>query len=175
MVRQFRDHSIIKRYVAVIQRGAYPWAEPRTTFSVMHRSSDGHEGPSTAEQLFRSTSDDEYVLSGPLQRDPDERRRCIVGPDGQEAATLVKVLATEGHFALLYVYPVTGRTHQIRAHLAALGCAIVGDQMYAPPVESGHADAVLLRQFLHAYSLTLHDYPDGRSCMFIAPLASDLE
>jgi 23S rRNA-/tRNA-specific pseudouridylate synthase len=175
LVRQFHDHTIIKRYLAVIQQGAYPWAEPRTTFSVMYHSPDGCEHPSTAEQLFCSTSDGEYVLSGPLQRDPDERRRCIVGPDGQEATTLVKVLATEGHFALLDVRPVTGRTHQIRAHLAALGCGIVGDQVYTPPMKLDFVDGVLRRQFLHAYSLTLHDYPDNRSRTFIAPLASDLE
>jgi 23S rRNA-/tRNA-specific pseudouridylate synthase len=175
LVRQFHDHTITKRYFAVVQRGAYPWAEPRVPFSVMHRTPDGHEAPATAEQLFHSTSSDEYVLSGPLQRDPDERRRCIVGPDGQEATTLVRVLATEDGFALLDVRPVTGRTHQIRAHLAALGYAIVGDQVYAPPMRSGVADAVLQRQFLHAYSLTLHDYPYNRARMFIAPLAGDLE
>jgi 23S rRNA-/tRNA-specific pseudouridylate synthase len=142
---------------------------------VIHRSPDGHEHFSTAEQLFHSIGDGEYVLSGPLQRDPDERRRCIVGPDGQEATTLVRVLAADERFALLDVRPVTGRTHQIRAHLAALGCAIVGDQVYAPPMMPGYAGAVLRRQFLHAFSLTLHDYPANRPCTFSAPLASDLE
>src|SRR5262249_13486859 len=135
LVRQFYDHTITKRYLAVIQRGAYAWAAPRTTFSVLYRSPAGAEHSSTTEQLFRSTSDGEYVLAGPLQRDPAERRRCIVGPAGQEATTLVRVLATEEPFALLDVRPVTGRTHQIRAHLAALGCAIVGDQVYAPPAK----------------------------------------
>ena len=144
-------------------------------FSVIYRSPDGDEYPSTAGELFYATSDGEYVLSGPLQRDPDERRRCIIGPDGQEATTLVRVLATEEHFALLDIRPVTGRTHQIRAHLAALGCAIVGDQVYAPLMELDCTGAVLQRQFLHAYSLTFRDYPDNRSCTFIAPLASDLE
>jgi 23S rRNA-/tRNA-specific pseudouridylate synthase len=182
LVRQFYDHTITKRYLAVVQQGAYPWAVPRTTFSVMYRSPDGHERSSTAEQLLRSISDGEYVLSGSLQRDPAERRRCIVGPDGQEATTLVRVLAVEERFALLDVRPVTGRTHQIRAHLAALGCAIVGDQVYAPPMKPDHAGTsgvaagvVLQRQFLHAYSLTLRDYPSNRARTFIAPLASDLE
>lgn len=175
LVRQFHDHTITKRYLAVIQRGAYPWAEPRAAFSVVYRSSDGYECPATVEQIFDATGDGEYVLSGSLQRDPDERRRCIVGPDGQEATTLVRVLAADERFALLDVRPVTGRTHQIRAHLAALGCAIVGDRVYAPPMDAGVADAVLQRQFLHAYSLTLRDYPGNKPRMFIAPLASDLE
>ena len=175
LVKQFHDHTLVKRYLAVIQRGAYPWAEPRAPFSVLYRSPEGDEYPSTAEQLFQPTSSGEYVLSGPLQRDPDERRRCIVGPDGQQATTLVRVLAAEERLVLLDVRLVTGRTHQIRAHLAALGCAIVGDQVYAPPLEAGFADTVLQRQFLHAYSLTLNDYPANRSRTFIAPLAGDLE
>jgi 23S rRNA pseudouridine1911/1915/1917 synthase len=175
LVRQFHEHTIVKRYLAVIQRGAYAWAEPRTHFSVLYRSLDGDEYPCTAERLFQAIGDGEYVLSGPLQRDPDDRRRCIVGPDGQEATTLVRVLAAEERFVLLDVRPVTGRTHQIRAHLAALGCAIVGDQVYAPPLKPGLADAVLQRQFLHAYSLTLNDYPANRSRTFVAPLAGDLE
>jgi 23S rRNA-/tRNA-specific pseudouridylate synthase len=67
------------------------------------------------------------------------------------------------------VRPVTGRTHQIRAHLAALGYPIVGDRTYGLPI----ADQ-LTRQFLHAYSLTLRRYPDNTLCTFIAPLADDL-
>jgi 23S rRNA-/tRNA-specific pseudouridylate synthase len=175
LVKQFYDHTIVKRYLAVIQRGAYPWAVPRTQFSMIRRSLDGDERFYSTEQLFASLGDDEYILSGPLQRDPDDRRRCIVGPDGQDATTLVKVLAAEGRFALLDVRPVTGRTHQIRAHLAALGCAIVGDQVYAPPMKRDGVDTMLHRQFLHAYSLTLHDYPFNRSRTFVAPLASDLQ
>jgi 23S rRNA pseudouridine1911/1915/1917 synthase len=175
LARQFQEHSVTKRYLAVIQRGAYPWAEPRTVFSAIYRSPDGQYSPSTAEQLFSAAGNGEYILSGPLQRDPDERRRCIVGPAGQEAITSVRVLATEERFALLDVRPVTGRTHQIRAHLAALGCAIVGDQMYAPPMKPGFVDTMLQRQFLHAYSLTFHPYPPDKQRTFIALLARDLE
>jgi 23S rRNA-/tRNA-specific pseudouridylate synthase len=118
--------------------------------------------------------DDIFELDGPLQRDPDERRRCIVGPDGVEAITQCHILATENNFILLEVRPITGRTHQIRAHLAALGYAIVGDQMYAPQPEQGTPETALPRQFLHAYSLQLRRYPDNMLCTFFAPLANDL-
>jgi 23S rRNA-/tRNA-specific pseudouridylate synthase len=84
------------------------------------------------------------------------------------------VLAVEHGFALLDVRPVTGRTHQIRAHLAALGYPIVGDRTYGLPIEDSISDAMLTRQFLHAYSLTLRRYPDNTTCTFIAPLADDL-
>jgi len=74
----------------------------------------------------------------------------------------------------LEAQPVTGRTHQIRAHLAAFGYAIVGDTTYSPPAKVGTPAAAMKRQFLHAYSLELRRYPDNALCSFIAPLADDL-
>src|SRR6266487_603758 len=174
LVRQFHEHSIVKRYLAVAQRGAPDWARPRTTFTLTKRQADGTESVVDASMLPELSNDDEFVLAGPLQRDPAERRRCVVGADGQQAITVVKVLAVEQDFALLDVRPVTGRTHQIRAHLAAAGYAIVGDQIYAPPAEPDKEEATLTRQFLHAYSLTLRRYPENDLYTFVAPLASDL-
>jgi 23S rRNA pseudouridine1911/1915/1917 synthase len=175
LVHQFYDHSIVKRYLAVVCKGAPDWTRPRTTFTITSKIGGGSfgEGQKQPIALFPH---DELLLEGPLQRDPDERRRCIVGPDGQFALTQVNVLSVspDETFALLEVQPVTGRTHQIRAHLAALGYAIVGDQLYAPPAEPGTPQAELTRQFLHAHSLTLHRYPDNTLCTFVAPLADDL-
>lgn len=174
LVRQFYDHTITKRYLAVVQKGSHDWSRPRTTFTVSKRLPDGSEIPLAPDDVFGAESGDEISLSGPLQRDPDQRRRCIVGPDGQDATTIIRVLTVERDFALLDVRPVTGRTHQIRAHLAALGYPIVGDRTYAMPVRSDTADTELTRQFLHAYSLTLRRYPDNALCTFVAPLSDDL-
>ncbi len=124
--------------------------------------------------FFTLNDDEELLIDGPLQRDPDDRRHSIVGADGQIATTIVRKLASSNTNVLLEVRPVTGRTHQIRAHLAALGYAIVGDQTYAPTIENGSPQATLKRQFLHAYSLTLRRYPDNEQCTFVAPLADDL-
>jgi 23S rRNA pseudouridine1911/1915/1917 synthase len=175
LVHQFYDHSIVKRYLAVVCKGAPDWTRPRTTFTITSKIGGGSFGEGQ-EQPIALFPHDELLLEGPLQRDPDERRRCIVGPDGQFALTQVNVLSVSADetFALLEVQPVTGRTHQIRAHLAALGYAIVGDQLYAPPAEPGTPQAELTRQFLHAHSLTLHRYPDNTLCTFVAPLADDL-
>ena len=174
LVAQFQNHTIVKRYLAVIQPSAPDWAQPRTSFTVMRKQADGREFPADMADLFSSSHHDEIVLDGPLQRDPDERRRCIVGPEGQNATTVLRVLAVQNGFALLDVRPVTGRTHQIRAHLAAAGCAIVGDQAYAPLAEQGSPEATLTRQFLHAYSLTFRRYPSNEPCTFVADLTDDL-
>jgi 23S rRNA pseudouridine1911/1915/1917 synthase len=171
LVRQFQDHSIDKRYLAVVHKGALTWAQPRTAFTVAKRND---EGTMHHVHVITLAQNEEFVLDGPLQRDPDDRRRSIVGPAGQSAQTLVKVLAVAQPFTLLEVRLITGRTHQIRAHLAALGYPIVGDTVYAPSSVPGTPQALMSRQFLHAYSLELRRYPDNALSHFVAPLAQDL-
>ena len=180
LVRQFHEHTIQKRYLALVRMGAYEWSRPRAPF-VVSRYKDGYMGEDgeTVDVLdrrviFEAASNEEFVLDGPLQRDPDERRRCIVGPLGQQAITRVRVLATAYPYALLMVQLITGRTHQIRAHLATWGYAIVGDQLYAPaPDEPGAIP--LARQFLHAYSFGFTHPLSRQWRVLYAPLAADLE
>lgn len=174
VIRQFEEHTIVKRYLAVAQKGAPDWARPPTAFTVRRRNASGEEIMEQLPFALATLGDDELLLQGPLQRDPDDRRRCIVGPEGQQATTLVRLLATEGDFFLLEVRPVTGRTHQIRAHLAAMGYGLVGDQVYALPARVGTPQAALGRQFLHAWSLEFGRYPDNDRVTFVAPLANDL-
>lgn len=178
---QFHTHTITKRYLAVVQQESPDWTRPRTKLSVtrQRREEQGESRESsgqTAEigSLFTLRDDEELLIEGPLQRDPVDRRRSIVGQDGQTATTIVRKLASTDMFLLLEVQPVTGRTHQLRAHLAALGYAIVGDRTYASPAENGNPQTTLDRQFLHALSLTLRRYPDKDQYTFVAPLADDL-
>ena len=174
LVKQLEEHTLVKRYLAVVQQGSPNWTCPRASFTIIRQLANGQKQPADASFVLTNPTEDEFLLDGPLQRDPDDRRRCIVGPDGQSATTLVRVLAVERGYALLDVRPVTGRTHQIRAHLAALGYAIIGDQTYGLPSPQTSVTA-LNRQFLHADSLTLRRYPDNELCTFVAPLASDLQ
>ncbi len=180
IARQFHTHTITKHYLAVVQQGAPVWAHPRTNLIVTRQYSSDHSDTGTGEQkldasaLLTLREGEELLINGPLQRDPDDRRRSIVGPDGQEAITIVRKLGNANGFYLLNVQPITGRTHQIRAHLAALGYAIIGDQTYSPRNEDSSPQSLLKRQFLHAHQLTLRKYPNNELCTFIAPLAEDL-
>ncbi len=174
IIRQFHDHTIVKRYIAVVQKKAYDWSYPRVPLSV--KKLTGGNKIVLSNSVVALLPGDEVLIEGPIQRDPDDRRRSIVGPDGQAAATVLRVLSLteDGEFTFLEARPITGRTHQIRAHLAALGYTLVGDQNYAPPAGPGAPAAKLPRQFLHAHSLTLRRYPDNVLCTFVAPLAADL-
>ncbi len=170
LVRQFETRTVVKRYLAVVQYGAPAWTRPLAPLLV-RRGLDGALLPADC----RLAVGDHWLLEGAIQRDPQDRRRCVVGPDGREARTEVRALCRQGPFLLLEARPITGRIHQIRAHLAALGYAIVGDQTYAPPAIEGTPQAALRRQFLHALSLTIQRYPDDRRMTFVAPLPVDLE
>ncbi len=113
------------------------------------------------------------VVEAPLLRDPDDRRRMAVRSGGRDAVTrFQRVAAFAGGGArrsLLHVRPVTGRTHQIRVHLAFAGLPIVGDPVYG---RRGDPSG-LSRQFLHAWRLTVR-LPHAGERTFTAPLAPDL-
>ncbi len=92
-------------------------------------------------------------------------------PYGQlrDAVTAYRVVAQGGGVAYLEIFPKTGRTHQIRVHMAAIQHPIVGDVLYAPgrPQVLGFE-----RLALHALSLTLV-HPGGKEMTFMAPLPPD--
>jgi len=92
-------------------------------------------------------------VEAPVGRDPAHRKKMAVLPPGKgrEAASEYRTLERFKAHALLEVHPLTGRTHQIRLHLAFLGCPIVGDRVYGrkkPSLEIG-------RHFLHAFRLRI--------------------
>lgn len=68
----------------------------------------------------------------PLERDLRKKVTFRVGPNGKTAETFYKVLWSDGEKSLVELRPTTGRTHQLRIHMAYLGCPIVGDEKYGP-------------------------------------------
>src|SRR5207249_1456282 len=124
-----------------------------------------------ARQLQAQTFAKEYL--GLVWGDPDDRRRMVVRAGGRDAVTRFARVAAWGasaeRRALLHVRPTTGRTHQIRVHLAYARLPIVGDPVYG---KRGDASG-LGRQFLHAWRLTVR-LPHAGERTFTAPLAPDL-
>lgn len=103
-----------------------------------------------------------------LDRDPWDRRRVTVTDrGGQPSVTKYERLATTGHFSTVRCRLITGRTHQIRVHLAAKGWPIVGDATYGKP-------SPFPRQALHAWRLTFRQPTTGRELSIEAPVPSDM-
>jgi 23S rRNA pseudouridine1911/1915/1917 synthase len=108
-------------------------------------------------------------IEAAIGRDPRHRQRMAVVSRGREARTEYRVLKYIGDYSLLEITPQTGRTHQIRVHLAAIGFPVVGDATYG--VTSPH----LSRQFLHASRLGFNLPSTGKYVEFTSPLPPDLE
>ncbi|GAP62548.1 23S rRNA pseudouridine1911/1915/1917 synthase [Ardenticatena maritima] len=117
-------------------------------------------------------SSDHGLIDAPLGRDPRDRKKFAVVPGGRPALTEFTVRELFPEYTLLEVRLITGRTHQIRVHLASIGTPIVNDTVYGRrrPVPGLPSQ----RQFLHAWRLRLR-LPSGAIHTFEAPLAPDLE
>lgn len=114
----------------------------------------------------------------PIARHEDARgrRRKVEVGHGQRAVTRYRVLGQRGQYSLVELELVTGRTHQIRAHLAHLGAPVAGDDEYGSRDHNRHAAEKLglQRQWLHAARLQLNHPIDGRALDLAAPLWPDL-
>lgn len=111
----------------------------------------------------------EGQIEAPIGRSPRNRKKMAVVDNGRESTTRYRVREElPGGFTLLEVEPVTGRTHQIRVHLAAIGHPVFGDPLY------GRASELLSRQFLHAWKLAFRMPLGGREVEFESPLPADL-
>jgi 23S rRNA pseudouridine1911/1915/1917 synthase len=138
MQEQFKERSVTKIYLAL---------------------AEGH---------FR---EDRVLVDAPIGRDPRNRKRmAVIPPDsnnvGRSAQTAIDLQRYFGSYSLLECRPLTGRTHQIRVHLAYCGHPVVGDVVY------GHRKQTLLpgRHFLHASGLTFRRPSDGREIAASAEL-----
>lgn len=107
-----------------------------------------------------------------IARDPAHRKQMAIVPEGKgrSAVTEYRVVEQFRGFTLVEAHPLTGRTHQIRLHMAFLGCPIVGDTLYGHHRKSLEID----RHFLHAARITLLLPGEQQEQTFEAPLPSDL-
>lgn len=145
LARQFKERTIHKTYVALVSG---------------------------------IVSQNTVTIERPLGRHPTERKRMSVRPrDGRDALTHVDVLMRfppdgTGHpgSTLVRARPRTGRTHQIRVHLASIGHPCVGDPIYGGRRRVGEFG----RQALHAFAIGLVHPRTGKALRFVAPLPRDL-
>jgi 23S rRNA pseudouridine1911/1915/1917 synthase len=108
-------------------------------------------------------------IIAPLARSAEDRRRVVVDPAGQQSHTDYEVLSAVDGFALVKCRLMTGRTHQLRVHLAANGHPVVGDAVY------GTSEQGLLRQALHAWRAAF-PHPETRALLELeSPLPRDLQ
>jgi 23S rRNA pseudouridine1911/1915/1917 synthase len=117
---------------------------------------------------------DSGVINLPIARDPKRRTRMTARlRSGREASTGWRVLLRLEKFTLVAADLHTGRTHQIRAHFAAIGHPLAGDTLYGAP-QRARAGSILLpplgRVFLHAARLAFAAPRDGRPVEVRAPL-----
>jgi 23S rRNA pseudouridine1911/1915/1917 synthase len=125
--------------------------------------------------------DDSGKIEAPIGRDPRNRVKMAVTRDGRQALTLYRVVERFDEFTLLDVEIKTGRTHQIRVHLAHIKHPVVADPTYgagrANSIKSAKlraAAARLDRPFLHAARLGFRRPATGEKMEFTAPLPPEL-
>ncbi len=108
------------------------------------------------------------IIEAAVGRDPRNRKRMAVVAEGRAARTRYHVIKYMGDYTLLEIRTETGRTHQIRVHLKAIGFPVVGDEIY------GVKAAFLSRQFLHACRLGFKLPSTGEYVEFTSELPPDL-
>ena len=108
------------------------------------------------------------IIELPIGRDPSSRQKMAVLPGGRKAETKFSIRRSSGSYALLEIMPLTGRTHQIRVHMAYLGLPVVGDEIY------GLRKKIEIRQMLHAWKLSFKHPRTHRNVTYTAPVPDDI-
>jgi 23S rRNA pseudouridine1911/1915/1917 synthase len=115
--------------------------------------------------------EDTGTVDAPIGRHPTERKRMAVVPNGRRAVTHFRVLYRFSSVTLLSLELETGRTHQIRVHMAHIHHPLVGDSVYS----SGKNDLGMEGQALHGWRLQFTHPKTGEHMAFQAPLPEDMQ
>lgn len=123
-------------------------------------------GRSYIALVHGNIKEDEGTVDAPIARSKADRKKMSVSTDGRRAVTHWKVLERYGTLTLLKLSLETGRTHQIRVHMAYIKHPVLGDAVYG----SGDGRLGLLGQVLHGYRLEFTHPRTGKLCTFFAPI-----
>jgi 23S rRNA pseudouridine1911/1915/1917 synthase len=122
--------------------------------------------------VHNNFAEDEGVVDAPIGRDPKNRlRMAVVQKNGKEARTHYRVLERFGQFTYIEAVLETGRTHQIRVHMAHINHPLLGDPLYGPKKPAVKAEG----QMLHAKTLGFYHPSSGEYMEFDSPLPEDFE
>jgi 23S rRNA pseudouridine1911/1915/1917 synthase len=156
------------------------------------------ENRTTEKEYFAITAGvpdrDRDIIEQPIGMHPHQREKMAIRAGhstSREATTFYEVLEQHGGYAAVKVLPKTGRTHQIRVHLAHIGCPVLCDKLYGGraaitrgelrrhlphgPHAADDGEIALNRQALHAHRIKLAHPATGQPIEFVAPLPADLQ
>lgn len=105
----------------------------------------------------------------------DRKRMAILEKDGKRAVTNWRVVKYVDGLSVIECRIETGRTHQIRVHMASLGCPVIGDAVYGKPALDRRLSPPPPRQMLHAWKLKLWHPLEGRQMEFVSPIPEDMK
>lgn len=134
------------------------------------RAFKNREVEKTYLAIVEGSLENSHTVCLPVGRDARHPLRMAVKAGGRNAVTEIIPLAQRDGFSLLFVKPRTGRTHQIRVHLSALGIPIAGDTLYG----SRRGREFFARHALHAFTLAFRHPFSGREMTFVAALPEDM-
>jgi 23S rRNA pseudouridine1911/1915/1917 synthase len=126
---------------------------------------------------LRVPSPDQGVIDAPIGRASDPRRRCVAGIEAAPSTSHYRVVAKTDRGALIAVEPATGRTHQIRVHMAHVGAPLLGDDLYGGArtiVGASGAVKRVSRVALHAAWVRI-GLPSGETWKVDAPVPQEIE
>lgn len=166
----YRDADFTFRVITRLDRdtsGAVLIAKNRLAASIL------------SEQMAQQSIYKEYValchgtpaeaqgtIDAPIAREEGSTIRRLISHEGKTAITHYEVIASHNNLSLIKLNPQTGRTHQLRVHLAHIGHSIYGDDMYGSPIQGNTR--------LHCRAITFADPADGKSITVEAPMPSDI-
>lgn len=124
--------------------------------------------------LLRHPGRDTGRLVAPIGRHPVNRKKMAVRPQGRHAVTRWLIKKNWPGFCLAEIIIETGRTHQIRVHMASLGSPVAGDRLYGGTVKVKEELSMIDRQLLHASTISFRHPVSGKEISFTAPMPDDM-
>lgn len=180
LVNALLYHSPLSSINGTLRPGIVHRIDKDTSGLLMVAKND-HAHHSLSEQLQAKTNLREYVaivhgnfkeengvINAPLGRSPKDRKKQAIVADGRPAVTHFRVLERYGDYSLVACRLETGRTHQIRVHMAYINHPVAGDPLYGPKKTLKGAG-----QFLHAKELGFKQPTTGEQLEFTAPVPAN--